>query len=118
MTIYEDLNIYELRHVARKVGVRSPSTLKKKEIILQIENISSGKTKPFVKKTNQGRPIKEFKERVFDFMSLVENKKKEISKLSPFFKNFSLFLKSLKNFNEQINKQIDTFLEENKDFFS
>ena len=52
------LGIYELRTIARQIGVYSPTTLKKGEIIEKIQNIISGKEKPFVRKTKQGRPAK------------------------------------------------------------
>ena len=42
----DKLGIYELRTLAREVGVYSPTTLKKNELMDQILNIVSGKEKP------------------------------------------------------------------------
>lgn len=55
----ENLGIYELRNVARQVGVYSPTKLKKDEIIQKITAIVSGEEAPHVKKSNQGRPAKQ-----------------------------------------------------------
>ena len=52
------LGIYELRTIARQIGVYSPTTLKKGEIIEKIQNIITGKEKPTARKTKQGRPAK------------------------------------------------------------
>ena len=52
------LGIYELRTIARQIGVYSPTTLKKGEIIEKIQNIITGKEKPSDKKSKQGRPAK------------------------------------------------------------
>lgn len=41
------LNIFQLRDYARQVGVKSPSTKKRAILILEINNVLSGKTKPF-----------------------------------------------------------------------
>lgn len=54
-----NLSIFELRDLARKVGVFNPTVLKKKELISQICDIYAGKTNPHVSKTKQGRPPKE-----------------------------------------------------------
>lgn len=50
--------IYELRTIARQLGVYSPTLFKKDELITKIEDIMSGKEKPYVRKTKQGRPAK------------------------------------------------------------
>ena len=54
----KSLGIYELRTVARELGVYSPTTLKKNEIIEKIMDIVTGVTKPHVRTTKQGRPAK------------------------------------------------------------
>lgn len=54
----EDLGIYELRSVARQVGVYSPSILKKEDLIKKILLVLTGKEEPYVKKNKQGRPAK------------------------------------------------------------
>lgn len=55
----EKLGIYELRNVARQVGVYSPTKYKKDVLIQKITSIVSGEQEPYVKKTNQGRPPKQ-----------------------------------------------------------
>lgn len=55
----DSLSIFELRDLARKVGVFNPTVLKKKELIVAIQDIEAGKVKPYVAKTKQGRPPKE-----------------------------------------------------------
>lgn len=53
-----DLGIHSLRNIARKAGVHSPTTKKKEELIFEIIEISEGRQKPHVPKSNQGRPPK------------------------------------------------------------
>lgn len=55
----ENLGIYELRNVARQVGVYSPTKYKKEILVDKILAIIQGKEQPYVKKTNQGRPAKQ-----------------------------------------------------------
>lgn len=52
------LGIYSLRDMAREMGVKSPTTLKKEELIERILNIMSGKVAPDMPRTRQGRPPK------------------------------------------------------------
>ena len=52
------MSIYELRNVARQVGVLSPTTLKKEELISKVNAILSGEIKPEIPKSRQGRPPK------------------------------------------------------------
>ncbi len=54
----ESLGIYELRNVARQVGVHLPTMYKKDELIKKIMAIVEGTEEPHIKKTNQGRPAK------------------------------------------------------------
>lgn len=54
---YEELGIFALRNIARKVGVKSPTQLKKRELINSIVKINNGEVEPYVRKTNQGRPV-------------------------------------------------------------
>lgn len=54
----ENLRIHELRDLARKVGVKAPTLLKKEDIVQQVMAIISGDQKPYVKKNNKGRPAK------------------------------------------------------------
>ncbi len=54
----ENLSIYELRDVARNIGVQSPSSKKKDVLISMIMDIVSGKSTPHEKKSNKGRPAR------------------------------------------------------------
>lgn len=51
-------SIYELRNIARGVGVLSPTTLKKEELIEKVLKILSGEEKPQMPKNKKGRPPK------------------------------------------------------------
>ena len=52
---YERFGIYDLRTIARRLGVHSPTTKKKKQLIEEIKKIKSGKLKP-VELSKVGRP--------------------------------------------------------------
>lgn len=54
----DKLRIHELRDLARKMGVQSPTTLKKEQIIDNIMEILSGKKEPYVNISKQGRPAR------------------------------------------------------------
>ena len=54
----KELGIFEIRNIARDVGVYSPTLFKKKELIEKIMRVITGKDEPYVKKTKQGRPPK------------------------------------------------------------
>ena len=51
-------SIYELRNIGREVGVLSPTTLKKEDLIKKILKILSGNEKPEMPKNKKGRPPK------------------------------------------------------------
>ena len=53
------LGIYELRNLARQIGVYSPTSFKKEELIDKVMAIVQGIDEPYKKKTNQGRPAKQ-----------------------------------------------------------
>jgi len=54
----EKLGIFELRNLAREIGVYSPTIYKKEVLIEKILLIINGKEEPYVSKTKQGRPPK------------------------------------------------------------
>ena len=54
----EMLRIHELRDLARKMGVKSPTTLKREELIKEINKIMQGEAKPYIKANKQGRPAR------------------------------------------------------------
>ena len=53
------LGIFEIRSVARAVGVKSPTSLKKESAIEEILKITSGQTQPHIRQNNKGRPPRE-----------------------------------------------------------
>ncbi len=50
----QKMSIYELRDIARAMGVKSPTTFRKQDLITQIINIQEGKTTAHYSK--RGRP--------------------------------------------------------------
>ena len=50
----QSMSIYELRTLARSIGVKSPTTLRKQDLILQIINLQEGKSTAQYSK--RGRP--------------------------------------------------------------
>ena len=54
----DQLGIFQLRSIAREVGVHLPTTLKKQELISQILKVVNGEISPFVPKNKKGRPPK------------------------------------------------------------
>lgn len=56
--ILNKLGIYELRELARSMGIPSPTTKKRKELCEQILKVSTGEKKIEIKKNNKGRPPK------------------------------------------------------------
>src|SRR5574344_511611 len=55
MDNFEKMGIYDLRNYARLIGVQSPTTKNRAELIEKITDIINGKS-PDEKKTNKGRP--------------------------------------------------------------
>ncbi|MBQ7602725.1 MAG: hypothetical protein IJU58_01060 [Clostridia bacterium] len=56
----EDLGIFQLRELAREVGVHLPTTMRKAELIQKIREVASGEAEPFVPTTKKGRPPKQY----------------------------------------------------------
>ncbi|MBQ2863920.1 MAG: hypothetical protein IJE91_00460 [Clostridia bacterium] len=52
------LRIHELRDLARKIGVKCPTALKKEDLITQSMQILNGETEPYKAKDKKGRPSK------------------------------------------------------------
>lgn len=65
-----ELNIFALRDLARKTGVKTPTSKKKEELIREIVEIMTGKKKPEEQKTKQGRPPKVFG---YDFVNVFKD---------------------------------------------
>ena len=55
MVSFENKSLYELRDYAREIGVRAPTTMRKKDLIIAINDVLSKKVKPYYSK--RGRPI-------------------------------------------------------------
>ena len=53
----EKISVYDLRNIARGIGVKAPTILRKYELIEEILQIESGKKRPS-EKSKRGRPIK------------------------------------------------------------
>ena len=102
--ILKNLGVYELRELARQVGIISPTTKKRKQLEQEILKISKGEAERQTKTTNKGRPPKSIKkmENVLDvfvpkeLLEITLNKKvdNEIGQLLQFSSN-------LENDNEQ-----------------
>lgn len=54
----KNLRIHDLRDFARGVGVQSPTSKKKGELLNEIYMIQTGQTMPHISKNKQGRPLK------------------------------------------------------------
>lgn len=52
------LSIFQVRAIAREVGVKAPASLRKPEMIEKIMAISTGKEKPHIRVNAKGRPAK------------------------------------------------------------
>lgn len=63
-------SIYDLRNIAREIGVNSPTTLKKEELIDKVLKILNGEAKPEMPKSKQGRPPK----KIFTNSDLLQQK--------------------------------------------
>lgn len=55
-----ELSIFALREFARRTGVYAPTSKKKDELINDIIDISEGRKQPYIAKTKQGRPPKNY----------------------------------------------------------
>ena len=84
MIYYEKLGIYDLRNAARELGVERPTTLKKSELIAQIEKIKSGEKEPCF--STLGRyPIK----KPISKGNIENSIKNEVERLYKFAKNLA-----------------------------
>lgn len=54
----DGMSVYEVRNIARELGVRSPTTEKKRELIEAIVGVAAGLIAPEPKMTNKGAPTK------------------------------------------------------------
>jgi len=68
-----DYNIYMLRELARRSGVKSPTSKKKEQLIDEILSLKEGTQQPSLKKSKQGRPPKNVGLSFVDFFNLVQS---------------------------------------------
>lgn len=54
----KELGIFELRNLARGLGVKSPTSLKRDDLLQEIQLVLSGQKPKYVRATKQGRPPK------------------------------------------------------------
>lgn len=54
----QELGIFEIRNIAREIGVHSPTIMKKQELIEKVMRVINGEEEPYVRTTKQGRPPK------------------------------------------------------------
>ena len=72
------MRLVDLREIGRNIGVRSPSTKSKNQLITDIKDILLGKKEPY--KTNLGRPYTPQYINVDDFKVDVIKKERENTK--------------------------------------
>lgn len=109
---YEDLGIYQLRVLAREMGVKNATIYKKEDLIIKIRNIENGKTKPYVRKTKQGRPAKDVD--MEEIKKIVSNSQINIESPKKITEELKIIFTNLKEFNINFNALIDKFLEKLK----
>ena len=76
--VLENMTLYELRELGRGIGVKSPSSLRKKQLIEKILKIQKGEEKPTF--SCRGRPV--VRNKVYDSYNEQHNIKKEKIKLA------------------------------------
>ena len=104
-----DMGIFDLRNLARDVGVLSPTTQKKEELISKIVQILNGETSPQVPKSRQGRPPKGHENVRVNYKLDIDSLDDEMALFDSYsrgdyrydekfdFKNGSGYLKKIKN---------------------
>ena len=81
---YVKKRLCDLRDYAREIGVRAPTTYTKEQLIIKIQEVESGKQKPYFTKTAKVRKKKKEREReitlyvVERVKSLLEEIEKEL----------------------------------------
>lgn len=98
----EKLGIYELRSLARSMGVQSPTSKKREDLISAIKDIQSGKLKP--KFNNYGRPVKKLSSQDELLSKLIINGDKELeSKIKQQQEDDSDYIVFQQNFDKDDN---------------
>lgn len=117
MKFYEDLNIYELRDIARKIGVKNPTTKKRDVLVKEIEQIKRGELQPYFSTTKQGRPAKNLNLKIVDlekYKISFQNEEKErqdlIKKQIDFLIYFKHFTKNMYDLIDDLINNINEIL--------
>ncbi len=76
------LGIFQLRDLARSVGVHLPTTYKKDDLIEKILQVANGETMPFVPKNKKGRPPKNLVDVNRDFSQFAQQSQNKTAKFS------------------------------------
>lgn len=108
MSKYESLGIYELRTLAREIGVRDATIHKKMDLVKKIEEIENGTVKPYIRTSKQGRPPKKTDLQAVKYFLQNFQINKDSSKRM--IEEYKLLFTTLKNFNKRMNVLIDNFL--------
>ena len=101
-------SIFELRNIARDIGVASPTIYKKEELIEKIFQIINGEAKPHIPKSRQGRPPKSIatstRKSVIDVILPTGNNVYTIDEQEPLYLSESVqaFLENEKNPSKKI----------------
>lgn len=104
----EKLSLFSLRGLGRRVGVKSVTTLVKKELIQEILDISSGEKAPYF--TTKGRPAKYFTAE--DITDEIKKNQEQIEKLK-FKKEDKLkFIMRVVEVKQQIDCLLDDLIRE------
>ena len=77
----DKVNIFQLREIAREIGVNSPTSLKRDHLISAINDIITGKTAPTVK-SSRGRPTKSSSE-PFPLFTKIKEYMQNLKSLEP-----------------------------------
>ncbi|MBE5746360.1 MAG: hypothetical protein E7359_03630 [Clostridiales bacterium] len=111
---YNEFSIYDLRDIGRNRGVKSPTQLKKHDLIVEILNIENGKKEPHVKTSKQGRPTK--KTINFNINSLIQEKNIYLEQEEKNYTNIILsFLNDFKDLTFIIYSAIENFIQNHEE---
>ncbi len=104
--LLKSLGVYELRELARSLGVIAPTTKKRKQLEQEIMKISCGEMVPEPKKTKKGRPPKSIRkvESVFDVFVPKELLELKLNKKVDKKLEDTIHLSSSEIVNQDINK--------------
>ncbi len=111
----EDLdkfNIHKIREIARDVGVKSPASQSKNDLILKIKKVVTGESQPYFNRSKVGRPPKtggNFD--VYNCLFPSVNQDKEYSYLNSASFSLENFIMSVENPGAEYHTGPDSFVE-------